>query len=49
MKRLTFWVDCRDEEAESTRKRIEEYLKKEGMSYTVLPVSVVSEGRRKGR
>jgi hypothetical protein len=49
MKRLTFWVDCRDEEAESTRKRIEEYLKKEKISFTILPESQVAEGKKKGR
>jgi len=38
MKRVTIWVDCKDEKVEDIRREIESFLKSQGFEYMMVDV-----------
>jgi len=46
LKRLTVWVDCDEGELESVRRKIEQYMSQEKMTFTVLTSSEVIYSRK---
>jgi len=38
MKRVTIWVDCKDEKVEDIRREIESFLKSQGLVHMIVDV-----------